>query len=169
MRPRNPEVGQHLGNGNVGSLADVVRTILDKAVLLNERETSKPLAGRARTLAEPERGVLHELDTRDQRAATWVDNAYGVLQAVNTSTNTTPAPSAGQPAPSATISAPSPTTSASTGPPGAPSAPREPRLLSRPAPWSRRHLRFIEADVARQSGSPRGSHSRPDLLVAPRR
>ncbi len=57
---------------------------LDRHVPRVDTRTSRPLEGRALTLADRKREALRQLYQRDPRVSPWVGTAHGVLQAVNT-------------------------------------------------------------------------------------
>ena len=57
--------------------------LLDQHVPRADQD-SRPLQGRAATLAERKRDGLEQLYRHDPRVAPWAGTAHGVLQAVNT-------------------------------------------------------------------------------------
>ncbi len=57
---------------------------LDRHVPRTDPSTSRPLEGRALTLADSKHARLDELYQHDPRVAPWTGTAHGVLQAVNT-------------------------------------------------------------------------------------
>ncbi len=60
------------------------QAFLDQHVPRQDRNTRRPLNGRALTLAQRRRETLEQLYRHDPRVAPWAGTAHGVLQAVNT-------------------------------------------------------------------------------------
>jgi len=60
------------------------RGFLDRHVPRTDPSTSRPLEGRALTLADSKHARVDELYQHDPRVAPWTGTAHGVLQAVNT-------------------------------------------------------------------------------------